>query len=442
MSSSQNAPKWRRAAATGVALITASALLSGCSIFQSDSGGGGGEDSLVFWSMWEKGEPQSEVLQAAIDEFEEAEGIDVTVQWAGREVSTRVQTAANTGDVPDLTDDTVEVLLSGAGADVYRGLDSVYEREIPDEGQTVADVIPEDYIDPYRNADGEPIIVPHSVTTTSIWYDGDKLPEVAAAPPQTWDEFLTIMGEMKADGQSPLALDGTIPDYNAYWLAEMTLRQLGPDWLNEAARDETGEAFKDPQFLATAERVQTLVDSGYFMEGYQGSKLPAQEQSWAAGDANFIMMGSWAPLGKEEVAREGAVWRTFPAPIADDGVNSVEANLLGFGIPSAAKNPENAEKFIAFFMQRDQLGGISSDANQLTPRADIEPPADLADVADMLESADSAHRYLDGIPSDLPDWWNGVFLPADDKLVFGEVTAAEFVDLLAAESANYWKNNG
>lgn len=442
MSSSKNALTWRRPAALGLALITATAMFSGCSVFQNNSGEVGGEASLVFWSMWEKGEPQSKVLQAAIDDFEKTERIDVTVQWAGREVSTRVQTAANTGDVPDLTDDAVEVLLSGASADVYRGLASVYEREIPGEDQTVADVIPEAYIEPYRNADGEPIVVPHSVTTTSIWYDGGKLPEVAAAPPQTWDEFIVAMSAMKADGQWPLALDGTIPDYNAYWIAEMTLRQLGPDWLNEAARDETGEAFKDPQFLATAERLQTLVDSGYFMEGYQGSKLPAQEQSWAAGNANFLMMGSWAPLGKEEVAREGALWRTFPAPLADGGVNSVEANLLGFGIPSAAKNPENAEKFIAFFMQRDQLGSISSEANQLTPRVDVEPPADLADVAHMLESADSAHRYLDGVPSDLPDWWNGVFLPADDKLVFGDITAAEFVDLLAAESANYWKNNG
>lgn len=441
MSSSRNTLKSRRAATAGLALITASALLAGCSFFQGDSGGGG-EDSLVFWSMWEKGEPQSEVLQAAIDEFEEAEGIDVTVQWAGREVSTRVQTAANTGDVPDLTDNAVEVLLAGAGADVYRGLDSVYEREIPGEDQSVAEVVPENYIEPYRNADGAPIVVPHSVTTTSIWYDADKLPEVAEAPPATWNEFVAVLSEMKSEGQSPLALDGTIPDYNAYWLAEMTLRQLGSGWLNEAARDETGETFRDPQFLAAAERVQALVDSGYFMEGYQGSKLPAQEQAWAAGDANFIMMGSWAPLGKEEVAREGAVWRTFPAPLADGGVNSVEANLLGFGIPSEAKNPENAEKFIAFFMQRDRLGNISAEANQLTPRADVDPPADLADVAAMLESADSAHRYLDGIPSDLPDWWNGVFLPADDKLVFGDITAAEFVETLVAESANYWKNNG
>lgn len=432
---------WRRAS-TAVAAIGTVALLSGCAVFQSDSGSSTDGESLVFWSMWERGEPQSEVLQSAIDEFEAEEGISVEVQWAGRDVSTRVQTAANTGDVPDLTDDAVEVLLAGAEAGVYQGLASVYELEIPGEGQTVADVIPAAYVEPYLNEDGEPIIVPHSVTTTSIWYDGNKLPDVVKAPPATWDEFLTLVAQMDEAGQTPFAADGTIPDYNAYWLAQMVLRQLGPGWLNEAAHDVTGESFKDPEFVAAAARLQHLVDAGYFMEGYQGSKLPAQEQAWAAGDVNFLMMGSWAPLGKAEVAREGAVWRTFPLPIAEGGVNSVEANLLGFGIPTAAQSPENAEKFIAFFMERDRIGGISSEANQLTPRADVEPPADLVDVADMLANADSAHRYLDGVPSQLSDWWTGVFLPADDRLFFGEITATEFADQLAQESAKYWENNG
>lgn len=433
--------KWRGASIAAVALGTA-ALLSGCAVFQGDSGGSADGDNLVFWSMWERGEPQSEVLQSAIDEFEKETGVTVEVQWAGRDVSTRVQTAANTGDVPDLTDDAVEVLLAGADAGVYRGLASVYELEIPGEDQTVADVIPSAYVEPYVNADGEPIVVPHSVTTTSIWYDGNKLPEVAAAPPTTWDEFLALVSDMSAAGQTPFAADGTIPDYNAYWLGQMVLRQLGPGWLNDAAHDKTGEAFKDPEFLAVAQRLEQLVDAGYFMEGYQGSKLPAQEQAWAAGDANFLMMGSWAPLGKEEVAREGAIWRTFPLPLAEGGVNTIEANLLGFGIPTDAKNPENAEEFIAFFMEHDRIGGISSEANQLTPRADVEPPTDLVDVAEMLASADSAHRYLDGIPSELPDWWTGVFLPVDDRLFFGEISAAEFVEQLSEESAKFWKNNG
>lgn len=432
---------WRRATIAAVAFGTV-AVLSGCSVFQGDSGSADGGEHLVFWSMWEKGEPQSEVLQAAIDEFEEEEGITVDVQWAGREVSTKVQTAANTGDVPDLTDDAVEVLKAGADADVYRGLASVYDLEVPGEDQTVADVIPNTYVEPYLNADGEPVIVPHTVTTTSIWYDGNKLPEVADAPPQTWDEFVTLVDEMKAAGQSPFAADGTIPDYNAYWLAQMVIRQMGPGWFNDAAHDETGQAFAAPEFLAVAQRLEELVADGDFMEGYQGSKLPAQEQAWAAGDANFLMMGSWAPLGKEDVAREGAVWRTFPLPLAEGGVNTVEANLLGFGIPTKAKNSENAEKFIAFFMEHDRIGGFSSEANQLTPRADVEPPADLADVADMLANADSAHRYLDGIPSELSDWWTGVFLPADDKLFFGEISATDFVNLLSQESAKYWKNNG
>ena len=422
-------------------VVMTATLMSGCGTFQNDSDDSARADKLVYWSMWERGEPQSDVLQAAIDDFEEEEGIEVDVQWAGREVSKKVQTGANTGDVPDLVDDAVEQLLAGAGAGVYRGLDSVYERTIPGEDQTVAEVVPSAYVEPYRNDDGELIVVPHSVTSTSLWYDANRFPDVASSPPQTWEEFTALVEQMKANGETPFAADGTIPDYNAYWIAQLVERTLGPGWLNAAAKDKTGQAFAEPKFLEAAQRLEALVSAGTFMEGYQGSKLPAQEEAWAAGDASFLLMGSWAPLGKEEVAREGAQWRTFPVPLPEGGVNTIEANLLGFGVPSDAKNAEAAEKFIAFFMNADRLAGISTEANQLTPREDIDPPADLADVAAMLAQADSAHRYLDGVPSEASQWWSGVFLPLDDQLFFGEITAEEFVERLSQESAEYWKNN-
>ena len=420
-----------------VALALTGLLVSGCGAFQNDSGGEADADTLTYWSMWERGEPQSDVLQAAIDEFEEEEGITVEVQWAGREVGKRVNAAANTGDVPDLTDDAVEQLLAGANAGVYRGLGSVYDRTIPGEDVTVGEVVPESYVEPYENEDGEPIVVPHSVTSTSVWYDGDKLPEVAADPPQTWEEFTTLVADMDAEGQVPFAADGTIPDYNAYWLAQLVERTMGPGWLNEAAKDTTGKSFQDPKFLAAAEMLEDLVSSGYFMKGYQGSKLPAQEQAWAEGDANFLIMGSWAPLGKEDIAREGAEWRTFPLPLPEGAWSRPWTPALGM---PANWPPEAAEEFVSF-MNKDRLGGISTEANQLTPREDVEAPTDLKDVARMLAEAQSAHRYLDGVPAEVPQWWSGVFLPLDDQLFFGDLSAQEFVDKLTADSADYWSDN-
>lgn len=417
--------------------------LSGCGAFSgsSDDDGAGGE-TLTYWSMWQRGEPQSRVLQSAIDAFEEETGARVDVQWAGREVGKKVRAAANSDRVPDLTDNTAEELLAGSQADLYAGLSDVYAERIPGEDATVGEVIPETYVAPYEVASGEPIIAPYEVLSMAIWYDGAKLPEVAANPPRTWDEFTALLREMKADGQTPIAADGTIPDYNAYWLYQLVERQLGPDWLRRAALDRSGRAWSDPKFLAAAKRLEEIVDAGYFMDGYQGSKLPAGEQKWAEGDANFLLMGSWAPSATVRAAREGIVYRSFPMPTVEDGVATEELSLIGFGIPTRGDNPELAARFIAYVLNRRWLSRISSEADNLTPRADVAAPEPLADLKVQLEEAEEANRYLDGLPATADQFHKGVFLPLDDKLFFGEITAEQFVEQLQQQSADFWKRNG
>lgn len=437
---------WSRGAglARRLALVpTALAVLAlaGCGAFSNGSDDEGG-DALTYWSMWQKGEPQAAVLQKAIDAFEKEEGVTVEVQWAGREVSKKIRAGANAGNVPDLTDDAVEVLLAGSQAGLYSGLSDVYAKQIPGEDKTVGDVIPKTYLGPYQNHAGEPIVVPYEVLTTSIWYDGNKLPDVAANPPKTWDDFVALMRDMKAEGQTPIAADGTIPDYNAYWIYQLVERKLGPGWLREAALDKTGKAWGDPKFLAAAKRLEEIVSAGFFMKGYQGSKLPAGQQTWAEGKANFLMMGSWAPADTAKTAREGVEYRSFPMPMVDGGVQTEELNLIGFGVPAKGKNPELAHKFIAFFLNKDRLAGISTEANNLTPREDIEAPDVLADLKPMLANATEANRYLDGVPATAEQFYKGVFLPLDDKLFFGDITAEEFVQRLQEQSASFWKRNG
>ena len=429
-----------------LAVVPAAVLalgLSGCGAFSGSGDDGGGDgDTLTYWSMWQRGEPQSRVLQSAIDAFEREAGVTVDVQWAGREVGKKIRAAANSDRVPDLTDNTAEELLAGSQADLYAALDDVSRETSPGEDETVGEGIPETYVAPYETASGEPIIAPYEVLSTAIWYDGDKLPEVAANPPKTWDEFVRLMREMKADGQTPIAADGTIPDYNAYWLYQLVERQLGAGWLRRAALDRSGRSWADPKFLAAAKRLEEIVAADFFMDGYQGSKLPAGEQSWAQGKANFLLMGSWAPSSTAEAAREGIEYRSFPMPTVEGGVATEELSLIGFGVPARGDEPELAARFVAFFLNRRWLTRIAEEADNLTPRADVEAPAPLADLKAGLEQATEANRYLDGLPATAEQFHKGVFLPLDDQLFFGEITAEQFVERLQKQSAEFWKRNG
>src|SRR5699024_12457721 len=78
-------------------LAAGALILAGCSGGDSEEGSG----TVTYWSQWEQNEPQAEVLQDAIDDFTDETGIEVKVEWQGRQVMQKVQPLLRSGDVPD-----------------------------------------------------------------------------------------------------------------------------------------------------------------------------------------------------------------------------------------------------------------------------------------------------------------------------------------------------
>ena len=137
--------------------------------------------SIRYFSMWNEGEPQQEVLQGIIDSFEADTGVEVDVLWGGREILTSVRAALSAGDAVDLVDLDAEPLY---GALVVTGetqsLAATLGRTIPGESNTVADVIPSAFLDVYA-VDGEPHLIPYEVISSGIHYDGSRLAELGSS---------------------------------------------------------------------------------------------------------------------------------------------------------------------------------------------------------------------------------------------------------------------
>lgn len=418
--------------------LTASACSSGAS-----SAGGGG-DSFTYWSMWKQNEPQAKVVQAAIDRFTKDTGIKVSVQWKGRQVVQQLAPTLNTSNVPaDLVDSSdrfayAQLQATGQALD----LTSVLDQEIPGEsGNTVGSVVPAAYRD--LNTDkGALWQIPYEVLTTQVWYDGKALPDVAAKPPATWDEFTALLADRKkARGDGPLALDSDIADYSAYWTYYAVLRTLGPGAFGKAAADPTGKAFEAPEFVAALKRVQGLVKAGDFTSGYDGSKWPAVQQKWAKGKSDFLLLGTFAPSETAEFASPGFSYRSFsvPAVNTDGGKQAQDISLIGFSIPKKAKNTTAASKFIAYFFAKQQLSGISTEAKNITPRADIPAPAELADAQEALASGTPV-KTLDGVKETAAEWYTKVFQPLNTSFITGKLSADSFAGKLKSGTADYWKN--
>lgn len=415
--------------------------LAGCG---SDSTSGeDGDTTLTYWSMWNTGEPQQEVVQDIIDDYEEANpDVTIEVEWMGREVLSDVRNAIQSDSAPDITDQSgAEVAGTLIKSDMAEPMENIKDMEIPNEDTPLPEIYEDDVFDFYEE-DGTTYYVPYEIITSGFHYNETLFEEKDIESPETWDELLELGETLKDEGVAPLAQDGNIDFYNAYYFYWAAERMLGNGALLEAAQDESGESWSaQPEFLEAAEKVQELVDNDFFEDGYEGSQYPAAQTAWAKGDSAMILNGSWISSETGEYSSDDFKYRAFSFPEIegyDASKGEAELYLEGWVAPKGS-NVEAVEDFIAFALQKEYQEGIAGTGN-LSPRHDVEPLDELADFQEMIEDAETYHPEYDGLQAETPEWWKSVFTPLDDQLVFGEITAEEFIEQLEKKSKEFYDN--
>jgi raffinose/stachyose/melibiose transport system substrate-binding protein len=428
-----------RAGVIAAAVAVSAVSLSGCGSSSkpgssSGSGQSQGSTSFTYWSMWQQNEPQAKVIKKAADDFTAATGIKVDIQWQGRNVITKLTPTLKTGSSADLVDQSVNALGALVAKDETADLSALYGTTVSGESQTIGQIIPESYKPFLNDKNGKPFIAPYEVSSEGLWYDASKFPDLAANPPKTWDDLMALFDKAKGMGMAPVA----VPGDDKYWVLLTLQRELGTDGLKKLAGDKTGVAWDDPKVLKAAQLVQNLRDKGYFIKGYESSKSIDEEGNWAKGQAAFYLSGTWVPSEAAPNATSGFKFDSIQLPALDSGNTDTGINFFGFAVPKTAKHSDAAEKFIAFFMKKQELAGISTQALNLTPRADVDPPAQLASISKALTGtvyADQGHLSVD-----YADWTNKMLNPEMIRLVTGQDNAAGFVANGKQGTIDYWKS--
>jgi ABC-type glycerol-3-phosphate transport system substrate-binding protein len=416
--------------------------------------GGGGSSSgktLTYWSMWTKSEPQAKVLAKTATAFEKSTGIQVNIKWVGRNVLTNVSANLNGGSLPDLVDqDAGELKATFGAANAATGLNKVCNAQIIGEKKKVCSVLPTSVMSRYKTAGGEPLMIPYELISSALWFNGNQLKDVAAKPPSTWTDFMSVLDKEKSAGRPPLALDGDTGEYTSYWWTYAGVRHAGVGALRDAVADKSGKSWDNPDLMAAAKDLETLVKGHYFTPNYTGTKWPAQQSAWADGDSksDFLLMGSWAPSETAPFAKKNPTkfeYRSIRYPNVNGGKanQAVEESLIGFAIPSKADNPQNAEKFIRFFLNKKYLSGISATALNLTPRQDIAVPPQLADLKKQVADAGTkTFQTDDGVTAQFPQFGSEYDYPIVQKFLDGRLDAKAFIAAMKNATIQYWKNQG
>ncbi|SDL80330.1 ABC transporter substrate-binding protein [Tessaracoccus oleiagri] len=426
-----------------VAALVALSACGGDTGNATDPGGQGGDsakpESISYWSHWKEGENQQKVLAEAIAAWEEETGITVEAQWQGRTITQKLTPALNTNNVPDLVDSSFARLapvLAETGQ--YASMQPAFEKTLEDD-TSVADLIPKKYIEGSGlQIDGEPWMLPYTISSEAIWFNGAQHPELKESPPKTWDEFTALLDDLKAAGEVPLALDGDIGGYNAMWFVSGYVREHGPGSFAELVADESGESWKSDEVRAMAERVEALVQQDVFIDGYNASKFPAQQQEWATNKAALLLNGSWIPTETGTYAAEGFEFASFPMPTEQQDKVYTRTDFIGFAIPSKSDAVDWAADLAAFTLQKEYQEKFASEAKVLPVRDDIEVSPELAGVMSEIEKADAVYQQNDAVSH--PGYIEKVFWPIHNELVLGNIGADEFINRMAEAQAQYWQD--
>lgn len=425
-------------------------LLAGAMVALTACGGGGEApgaesadkpQSISYWSYWKDGEPQQKVIAQAIADWEKETGIKVEVQWQGRSVTQKLTPALNTNKVPDLVDSSFSKLAPIlAETKQAAPLDEAYATKLED-GKSAGDIIPAKFQE-YEGlmVDGKPWMVPYQITTEAVWYNAAKHPELKSAPPKTWDEFMKTLADLKSSGMAPLAQDGDIGGYNGMWFVSGYVREHGPGSFMKLVEDKTGEAWKSEDAKTIAQRIEKLVADGSFLDGYNASKFPAQQQAWASDKAALLLNGSWIPTETSTYVAKGFEFGAFPLPSEQQDKKYTRADFSGFAVPAKAKNAKWGANFATFLLKKKYQDALGSEAKILPIRDDSTVVPELQILKDEIASADAVYQQNDGVT--LPGYTEKVFWPVLSELVLGNIKSDEFVNRMAEAQASYWKDQG
>ncbi|MBZ2197877.1 ABC transporter substrate-binding protein [Occultella gossypii] len=394
--------------------------------------------TLTYWSAWNIGEPQQEIFERLAADYTDETGIEIDVRYLGRDVTTNLINALGTGTGPDLFDAGTRNILDLHERGFVANLDGLLDQEVPGDGGTVGETLAPSIVAAGSSEDGLAIL-PTYITSSGIWFNAARFPELQEQPPATWEDFIALLDELKANGEVPLGADGSVSGYNMFWFLQAMMRNGGPGSLR--ALGEDAENWNSDHVLASAQMVQQLVDGGYFQQDYMGTQFPAAQVAWANDEYAFMLNGSYMGGETAELQAEGFEASTFVFPMVDGGYPTIDVTASGLAVNAASENSEAATDFLAFAAQEEYQALYSTEAGFMAAHTAVEVPPALGPLAEAIAAAEVTTGSNDLAPATNPGWWSDVMNPLDDALFSGSISAEEFVAQGYEQTATYLENN-
>lgn len=409
-------------------------LAVGCGGKDGGDGGDKGGDKLVYWSMWSEEEPQAKVIKEAIEKYTKDTGVEVDVQFKGRNGQREgLEPALQAKQNIDLFDEDVN-RVNGSWGKYLMDLEDVaadYEKEHGNE--TLFKIA--------RTAGGGTLkSIPYQPSIFGFFYNKTLFKEAGIeAVPTTWAELDAACQKLVDAGITPITGDTT---YQTSTLGYHLGRYLGQDGVKALVNDpaimekvEAGDVkdvnWDDERVLKALKDYEDFASKGYFSDKMASNVYPdGQNKEFAPGDAAIIICGSWLPNEIKGMVADDLEWGYFNYPAVEGGVDGAEANNIAnqvFAINKDSKKSKEAMELITYITTGEFDKKMTEEALCIpTDKANADAwPTELTEVKPGFDSTTTYYDWAVGAENnaDLTSAMQEGFV----KLMVGDMTAEELV---------------
>lgn len=345
----------------------------------------------------------------------------------------KYETLAAANKLPELFDTDATPF-----AQKLAGQDRMVDVDVLLEDLGMSDAYREAALNYQRFDDGSLYMVPFEFQLEFFWYNKDIFEAAGIETPATLDDFPAMCQALRAEGVTPIALDGKDQWPLERYMAYYPFRMSGPEYVQDLKNGDA--SFSDPEGVAAAEWLHSLGEAGCFQEGFSSTGYADAQALFTTGDAAVYNIGTWelGNLATESLnpeVRDAVDYFTLPtidgAATADN--EYVTPSGIGMAVNARTYDPL-VRDFLAFALER--YPELYASTGALSPTTDAETT--IPDGATDLYTR--AVEQADEVGSAIAMPWDTQLDPATNTrlqqeltlLVQGDITPDQFIATMDA----------
>ena len=367
------------------------------------SGDGKLSGKLTVVSNWTGSE--GEAFQAVIEGFQRKNpGVRVEINQVPFD-QTQAQLAQQfaAGSPPDVSVALPGIVRQFSQQGLLMNLDDLWDRWIADGQYTPA------LRDIAKGAKGETNAVYFKGNVNAlIWYTPAQLRKLGEEVPKSWDQFVSVLNDLKAKGVQPFAVGGADGWPLTQWTDAVILRVAGPQAFNDLERGKIG--WNDPRIVKSFQVFGDLIKN-YWPRNVLSTKFTDETCGRVEGKFAFQNQGAFinlvAPGECDKSLKPGKDFTFFEMPKYNSA--APDARFVSGDLFMGAEktdNPDATRALLAYLGSPEAQSIWARRGGYIAPNAKV-PESVYPDVNDRKAAALWPKDQSTAAGYDLDDWIGG-----------------------------------